>query len=523
MSSEMAETSILLPQAVLTDGEAKAPLWDVAIRIDGDCIAEIGHAGDIVAAHPKAEIIDLADCVVMPGLVNAHQHGRGLSAMQQGGEDEYFELINAARTARRSRGSAPVAPRHEVQSPGSAPIVALACAEMLRNGVTCTIQANLYFDGEDYESELRSVLRAYVESGIRACVCVGAQDQGWIVYPQADEPAFLAGLPDDMRDDLSRIPRTAYAGDAPSTIALMDRLLADYHDHPRIRLLYGPGGPQWLTDKSFTAMAEAARGQGVGFHFHCLETRAQQAALQRIYPEGVMAHLDGLGVLGPQTSLAHCVFLTADDIELAARRGVTLVRNPGSNLRLHNGSAPLAKFLAYGARVAIGTDNRALEEGEDLLKEVRLAQALARSAEWGDPPAPNARQLFSMATANGAHAAGFGTEVGVLEARRKADLIALSLHHIRGTYLDAGVSLVDAVIGRAEGRDVRMTMVDGRIVYRDGVLQSMDENEVRTKALTAADASHQTMAPKELRNLQTLRNHLAAHYRNMTAAQRPRR
>ena len=159
-------------------------------------------------------------------------------------------------------------------------MVALACAEMLRNGVTCTIQANLFFGGEDYESELRSILQTYDESGIRAGVCIGAQDQGWIVYPQVDEPAFLAGLPDDLRDDLSRIPRTAYAGEASSTIDLMDRLLADYHDHPRIRLLYGPGGPQWLSDESFTAMANAAREQGVGFHFHCLETRAQQAAFR---------------------------------------------------------------------------------------------------------------------------------------------------------------------------------------------------------------------------------------------------
>jgi cytosine/adenosine deaminase-related metal-dependent hydrolase len=519
----MAKVSILLPQAVLTDSDAEAPLWDAAIRVEGDRIAEIGPATEILAAHAEAEVLDLADCVVMPGLVNAHQHGRGLSAMQEGDEDTFLELIIAARTERLSRDSTRVAAGDERALPGSAPMVALACAEMLRNGVTCTIQANLFFDGEDYESELRSMLQAYDESGIRACVCVGAQDQGWIVYPQVDEPDFLAGLPNDLSNDLSRMRRTAYAGDAPSTVSLMDRLLADYHDHPRIRLLYGPGGPQWLSDEAFTVMAEAAQEQRVGFHLHCLETRAQQAALQRIYPEGTMAHLDGLGVLGPQTSLAHCVFLTADDIELAARREVTLVRNPGSNLRLHNGAAPLAAFLASGARVAIGTDNRALEESEDLFKEVRLAQALARSAEWDEPSAPNARQLFAMATVNGAHAAGFGGEAGVLEAGRKADLIALSLDHIRGTYLDADVSLIDAVIGRAEGREVRMTMVDGRIVYRDGVLRSMDEVALRARVLTAVEASHHTMAPKEQRNLQTLRNHLAAHYRDMTAAQRPRR
>ncbi len=512
----MAETSILLPHAVLTAGDSDAPLYDTAIRIEDDRIAEIGPAAGILAVHPGAEIVDLADCVVMPGMANAHQHGRGLGSTQRGDDDIFLELITAARTERRTRPPSQGAPAPS----GSAAMAGLVCAEMLRNGVTCTIQANLYYGGADYEAELRSMLQAYDGSGIRAAVCVGAQDQGFIVYPQIDEADFVAGLPDDLRQALSKVTPSAYAGDAAGTIALMDRLLVDYHDHPRIRLLYGPGGPQWLSDGAFTALADAARGQGVGFHLHCLETRAQQAALRRTYPEGVLAHLDGLGVLGPQTSLAHCVFLTPDDIELAQERGVTLVRNPGSNLRLHNGAAPLAEFLARGARVAMGTDNQALADDEDLLKELRLAQALARSVEWDRPPAPDARQLFAMATVNGVHAAGFGDEAGVLEAGRKADLIAISLGPVRGTYLDPDVSLMDAVIGRAEGRDVRMTMVDGRIVYRDGVLLSMDERELRGKAAVAADASRHEMTPDEQRNLETLRSHLAAHYRDMTSAQR---
>jgi len=99
----MAKMSILLPQAVLTDSYAEAPIWDAAIRVEGDRIAEIGPAGTILAAHAGAEVLDLADCVVMPGLVNAHQHGRGLSAMQVGDEDTYWELITAARTERLSR------------------------------------------------------------------------------------------------------------------------------------------------------------------------------------------------------------------------------------------------------------------------------------------------------------------------------------------------------------------------------------------------------------------------------------
>jgi cytosine/adenosine deaminase-related metal-dependent hydrolase len=230
----------------------------------------------------------------------------------------------------------------------------------------------------------------------------------------------------------------------------------------------------------------------------------------------VLAHLDRLGVLGPKSSLAHCVFLTADDMDLAAERDITLVRNPGSNLRLHNGTAPLAQFLAHGVRVAIGTDNRALVEGEDLFKEARLAQALARSDQWDAPPAPDAGRLFTMATANGSHAAGFGAETGVLEVGRKADLIALSLDGIRGAYLDPDVSLMDAVMGRAEGRHVRLTMVDGRVLARHGELKTMDEADLRARAHDAADAVHHRMPPDQQRKLQVLRAHMADHYRKLT-------
>ena len=93
-------------------------------------------------------------------------------------------------------------------------MVALACARMLNNGVTCTIQANVSFGGGDYEAQIRAMLAAYDQSGMRAAVCVGAQDQGWIVYPQQDEEAFLAGLPDDVREEFGTPRRTAYAGDA---------------------------------------------------------------------------------------------------------------------------------------------------------------------------------------------------------------------------------------------------------------------------------------------------------------------
>ena len=497
----MAESVILLPDAVLVNDGSPDPLPGAAVRIDGNRIAEVGEAKGVLEANPEVTVLELANCLVMPGLVNAHQHGRGLSDLQQGFRDDFLERVIATRIARHPQDCAPS--------------VSLAAAEMLRNGVTCTVQANVTF-GNDYETEIRSMLEAYDKAGIRATLCVGAQDQGQIVYPDEDEPAFLGGLPEDLRQRLSQRKRQAYAEDSAQTVALMDRLLADYGNHPRIKLLYGPAGLQWLSDDFFRFLVDAARNQGVGFHLHCLETRAQRTALNRMYPKGALAHLDDLGVLSLQSSLAHCVFLSPEDMDVAAKREITIVHNPGSNLRLHNGTAPVAEFVKRGIRVAIGTDNRALEQGEDLLKEIRLAQVLSRSSDWNGPPPLGISDLLAMATVNGARAATVEDEVGTLEIGMKADLIAVSLDSAFGTFLDGDVPVMEAVLARTEGRDVRLTMVEGRILFKDNVLLSINEADVRERARDAAKASNRKIKTSDRRLAQVLCDRLTEHYTQMT-------
>jgi cytosine/adenosine deaminase-related metal-dependent hydrolase len=184
-------------------------------------ILEIGPQEELLVRCPDAQIERLPNCLVMPGLVNAHQHGRGISQIQLGYHDNFLELWIASR---RGRG---------VLDPY--PITMLAAANMLAHGVTTTIHANYSYGSGDYEAEVRASLQAYDESGIRTTMCIGAMDRGYTVYPP-HEACFLAGLPDELRIWLTRPDRHPYAGDADATIALMERLLAEYADHPRIRL-----------------------------------------------------------------------------------------------------------------------------------------------------------------------------------------------------------------------------------------------------------------------------------------------
>jgi cytosine/adenosine deaminase-related metal-dependent hydrolase len=187
------------------------------------------------------------------------------------------------------------------------------------------------------------------------------------------------------------------------------------------------------------------------------------------------------------TALAHCIHVGPADIEVIARSAATVVHNPGSNLRLANGCAPVAALVAAGVPVALGTDNCAATDDEDLFGELRLADLLARR-----PPHAHragAAELLARVTATGARAAFVGERVGRIAPGQYADLTALSLARIDGAYRDPDTSLLDALAQRARGADVVMTMVGGRVRYRDGRLVDLDLDAVRAAAAASARAA----------------------------------
>ncbi len=449
----MTEVLILTPDYVLAGPSAAELMQGAAVAVAGDRITEVGDPSDLIARWPAATIIDLPGCLLMPGLINAHQHGRGLSQLQLGYHDRPLETWLAQR---RGRG---------LFDPY--PLAKLTAANMLANGVTTALQANFAFGTGDYEQELRDQLRGYDEAGLRVTLSVGAQDRGALVYPP-HEACFMAGLPDEMKRWLSTPGSTPYVGDGPATVALMGRLLDEFGDHPRIRFCYGPAGPQWVSDELMAAMARDAADKGLGINMHALESPVQRKAMTEIYPGGVFQHLEKLGAMTERTVLAHCVWADESDAEVVARTGATVVRNPGCNLRLSSGIAPMSRYLAQGVRMAIGTDNCSLNDDEDLLAELRLAGCLARDPDWNGPPPPGVDDLLAVATVNGAVAAQYPGEIGRIVPGLRADLTAFSLSRTREPVLDEDMPLLEAFLGRAQGRDCRLTMVDGKVLYRYG-------------------------------------------------------
>lgn len=282
-----------------------------------------------------------------------------------------------------------------------------------------------------------------------------------------------------------------YVGRAPQTIALMRRLQVDFGEHPLVTLAYGPAGPQWVSDEMLIALVQDAADHGLGLHMHLLESPVQLRVLKQRYPAGLLSHLEKSGALGPMTTLAHGIYLDSAAIEVISRTGTNLVHNPGSNLRLSNGLAPLPQLLAAGDHVAIGTDNCAFSDTEDLLSEAHLADLLARREPHIHLAKP--ASWLERITVTGARAAFAKTGAGVIAQGICADLVALKLDRITDPYLDEDMPLLDLVAMRAQGRDVVMTLVAGRLRWLHGKLVDQDLPAiVLAAAQTARDARMST-------------------------------
>lgn len=444
-----------------------------AVAIEGDRILDIGLATDLAARHTSGKREHFADAILMPGFVNAHQHGRGLSQIQLGYPDDQLEPWI---TRRRGRGA-----------PDAYALTRLAAEDMLANGVTATLHANYSYASGDYEAELRASIRAYVETGLRATVCVGYADRGGLVYPPFDENVFISDLSADAQA-LLQSARPAWLS-LEKTIDLMARLCEEFADHPTITLAYGPAGPQWVSDAAWRAMAEDAARRCLGLHFHLLESPAQAACAKILYPEGVLNRLHSLGVFEARASAAHFTQATESDITDAARMGLVIVSNPGSNMRLGNGPPDIARWWAAGLDVALGTDNCALQDSEDYLSELRLGSLLARGNATADKF--DAVSTLLMGTNVGTRAM-FATDTGRLARGLKADLMALDLSRLRGTYLDKDTDLLGAILARGLGSDVLMTMVGGVECYRRGGLAAQRRNHAAERASETAAASRST-------------------------------
>jgi cytosine/adenosine deaminase-related metal-dependent hydrolase len=257
-------------------------------------------------------------------------------------------------------------------------------------------------------------------------------------------------------------------------------LCATWHGRAdgRLRWCYAPRFAPSCTGPLLRRVSDLAAKAGAVIHTHAAETPLELQTVKRETGNDELAYLDSVGIAGPRTTLAHCVWVDGEGIRRLARQHTNVVHCPSSNLKLGSGIAPVPEMLAAGCHVALGADGAPCNNRLDGFTELRLA-ALIQKPRLG-PDALPAGQALELATLGGARALGLEDELGSLEPGKRADLLALDLSGPHAQP-EAG-DLVSRLVYSARASDVRHVVVDGELVVQDGQLLTADYSEIRREA-----------------------------------------
>ena len=378
------------------------------ILIDGDTIAAIGLAG--VEAPADAETVNAERRLMHPGLINAHTHGHGTLAKGMGDLWTLELLLNAG----------PWISGHRLLEDKYLATY-LGAVESLMKGCTACYDLTAEFPSPSVEG-LNACGAAYRDVGMRAVIAPMVADRTF--YESI--PGLMEALPDAHRRDVERF-RVA---PGERSLAIMAEAVAGWTlDRDGIRLAMAPTIAHHCSDDFMLGCARIARENGLGIHSHVQESKTQvMVALER-YGMTQTAHLDALGLLGPDFTAAHGVWLDEDDMRRLAAHGASVAHNPASNMRLGNGIADVTAMLRLGVNVGLGTDGANCSDNLNMYEQMHLASAASKSRgpdirEWLTTEA-----LADAATRGSAQALGLGDQIGRIAPGYKADIVFLDLDH----------------------------------------------------------------------------------------------
>ncbi|MBD2463588.1 amidohydrolase family protein [Oscillatoria sp. FACHB-1407] len=436
-------------------------LTDGAIAIQNDTIVEVGSWASLRASYPNAEVLGSEQFAIMPGLINAHHHSNGVPNLLQGVDDDFLELWLFANVGLRS------------QDPTLKTL--LSIARLLQSGVTTVVDvSSVSGTVEDCWDTLKGQLQAYEQAGMRVALTPGVSYTSFFVHEEDD--AFLATLPQDLLQRLQSLVPVEPHLTQNEYLDLITDLVKRYQSHPHVDIWFGPPGPQWVGDKLLVQIADTANRLNTQVQTHAVESFYEKLLGPRFYGKSVIAHLNELGVLSPRFSIAHGVWLTETDIEILASTGAAVSHNPGSNLRLRAGIAPLNALLASGVTVGLGMDGTTLGDDEDMFAEMRLAARLHRTPQL-NTPAPSYDTIFHLATMGGARLMG-QQHIGKLAPGYKADVVLVRSDRFTWPWLAPEADPLHVMLLRAKAADVDTVLINGKVVLQGGMPTGFDLHAV---------------------------------------------
>jgi cytosine/adenosine deaminase-related metal-dependent hydrolase len=434
------------------------------------CGPDSGLLDNVVLRHDNGVITSIAEgagpvtgprSFVIPAFVNAHDHARAptssfgalgmpleswiLRSALGTPVDPYLTAASAlARSARAGCASMMI---HYTRPSGTMPLV----------------------------DEAKAIARAASDVGIRIAFALAVRDQNPVVY--GDSEPVLSSLSSDDRKTVEEL--FVRAPMSPKAYIELTDAIASAIAGPKIDVQLGPAGVQWCSKPLLEAVAENSAQTGRRIHMHLLETVYQRAWADQHFPQGVVRYLRDIGFLSERLTLAHCIHARSDEIEMIAESGARIVTNFSSNMHLRSGLAPIAAAHKCGCAIAVGVDGLALDEDDDVLREMRLVQmmhgGLGFKRTWTCP------EFFGLAVRNGRRATG-APGTGELVPGAPADFVTIDLDRLDRDQI-MPVDPLELLFVRGNASMVRDVVVDGRTVVSEGRCTGVDlpaiEQELR--------------------------------------------
>jgi 5-methylthioadenosine/S-adenosylhomocysteine deaminase len=407
-----------------------------SMAILGDHILAVGAESDILQQYSSEQIIDCQGKVLMPGLINAHTHA-AMTLLRGLADDLRLDVWLMGYMMPVER---------EFVSPEFVRLgTKLACAEMIRSGVTCF--ADMYYFEDD-------VAQATAEVGLRA-VCA----QTVLKFPGPDARDYEEAL--------------------EKTRAYIKKWLG----HTLIMPAVGPHSPYTCTQEILQNSASIAKEFDVPILIHLSETHQEVENSRKEHGMPVIPYVKKQDLFNAKVLAAHCVHVDAGEIKTLLHHKVGIAHNPSSNLKLASGFAPVSNMLDVGLKVGIGTDGPASNNDLDMFEEIRLATFISKSTS-GDPTSLPAPIALTMATRMGADALQMGNLIGSLEAGKRADLILVDNSRVHNSprFKREPEAIFSQLVYATQASDVTDVMVNGKWLMRDQQLLTVNEEDLLSEA-----------------------------------------
>ncbi|MBW2100410.1 MAG: amidohydrolase [Deltaproteobacteria bacterium] len=398
------------------------------VCIRNGMLERIGPWDEDVDVPAADRIINAKGGIVMPGLVNTHTH-LPMSLFRGLADDlPLMTWLNEHIFPAESKYINPESVRLGTL---------LSCSEMILSGTTTCC------DGYFHEDE---VAKAVCDSGMRAVL-----GQGVIDFP-------APGVPDPKNNIKTAVDFTEKWQGVNSAVT------------PSIFC----HSPYTCSAGTLKKAKDAAASKGLLFQIHVAETRNERDRILSEHHVTPIQYLDKIGILDRHTLLVHAIWVDEADMEIIAKRDAKISHNPESNTKLAAGIAPVPEFIKAGITVGLGTDGCASNNNLDFFQEMDTAAKLHK-VNTLDPTVLDAGRVIKMATIDGAKAIGLGRETGSLEIGKQADIIIIDINRPHWVPMYHPVS---HIVYTAKGSDVTTSIVNGKLIMKDGSLLTMDVEDI---------------------------------------------